>query len=235
MEELRKDTLARRVCEQLVRFIEENELEPGDRLPSQQRLSKLMKISGVTLREGLKYAEALGIIYTKHGSGSFVNKTSVDDLLFFSQKGEPRPPVTLSDKEWHDLLEMRLILETAAVRLAGCRIGDYLPSLREQVELMEANENKPEAFAEADIGFHQVIVRAVDNQILENMYTNMLDLIRRLQLTILQEPNEFRRSIAGHWLIYERLSDGDVAGAQEAMDKHLRWALEIGCLHREGQ
>jgi GntR family transcriptional repressor for pyruvate dehydrogenase complex len=228
VEILQKSNLAKKVCEQLIAYIEKHELQPGDRLPSQKSLMNLLQISSASLREGLKYAEALGIIYTKHGSGSYVKESSIDDLLFFPHENEALLPfMLLSDKEWYDLLEMRLILEIAAVRLGVNEIKGRLPELNKQIGLMEASGHDLEAFAEADIGFHQIIIESVGNRILENVYSNLQDLIRRCQLTILQAPNEYRRSIAGHKQIYQELVKGDLLGAQEAMAKHLRWASEI--------
>lgn len=50
----------------------ENEMEPGDLLPSERELSERYGLSRTTVRLALKELETLGLIMRKHGKGTYV-------------------------------------------------------------------------------------------------------------------------------------------------------------------
>lgn len=54
----------------------ENEMEPGDLLPSERELSERYGLSRTTVRLALKELETLGLINRRHGKGTFVSDIS---------------------------------------------------------------------------------------------------------------------------------------------------------------
>lgn len=50
------------------------ELQPGQRLPSERELVKLLGTGRNSLREAMKVLEAMGILDIRHGSGIFLRK-----------------------------------------------------------------------------------------------------------------------------------------------------------------
>ncbi|RLL46900.1 GntR family transcriptional regulator [Oceanobacillus piezotolerans] len=65
------------VIEQIKEKINNGELEPGERLPSEMMFAKELGVSRNTLREALRILEEENIIIRKHGIGTFVNKKPV--------------------------------------------------------------------------------------------------------------------------------------------------------------
>ena len=55
----------------LEKYIEENDLKAGERLPSEAALSSLFEVSRPTLRECLKVFQKEGILVTINGSGTY--------------------------------------------------------------------------------------------------------------------------------------------------------------------
>lgn len=68
-----RTSLARRVAEEVRSQIMSGEHPPGGRLPSEAELSARHQVSRVTVRTALRTLEAQGLIYVRHGSGSFVS------------------------------------------------------------------------------------------------------------------------------------------------------------------
>ena len=100
---------------QLHAIIQEQNLRPGDKLPSERELSEQLGAGRSSVREALRALELLGVIETRGGEGTFLkhyrHKRLIDILGFF---------ILRDTKTKKDLIEMRKMLEIDAVRLA-CR------------------------------------------------------------------------------------------------------------------
>ncbi len=70
-------TLVTRTREHLVRRIRGGEFKPGQRLPSESDLAQAYDVSRVTMREALKGLQQEHLIYSVHGTGSFVADTAI--------------------------------------------------------------------------------------------------------------------------------------------------------------
>jgi GntR family transcriptional regulator len=64
--------LSTQVMEELRRLIREGKLKPDEQLPSEEALTKMLGVSRSTVREALGQLETTGLIYKKHGIGTFV-------------------------------------------------------------------------------------------------------------------------------------------------------------------
>src|SRR5206468_12582655 len=68
------ERLADRVYGQLLAFIVEQNLDQGDRLPSEHELSRLTAVSRPIVREALTRLQADGLIESRRGAGPFVRQ-----------------------------------------------------------------------------------------------------------------------------------------------------------------
>lgn len=73
---MEKKLLYLKVKEEIERSINEGELQPGDRLPSEPELAKKYEVSRPTLREALKMLQRERILISKNGVGTYVNNRS---------------------------------------------------------------------------------------------------------------------------------------------------------------
>ncbi len=112
----------------------ENEMEPGDLLPSERELSERYGLSRTTVRLALKELETLGLISRKHGKGTFVSDLTggamdlTTNYSFTEQMRDAgREPKTVELD-----FQMRDATKTLADRM-GLRLGDkvlYMKRLR---------------------------------------------------------------------------------------------------------
>ncbi len=65
------------IAEQLIAYIEENDLQPGDSLPSQNELIKHYGVSTITVRIAMQRLETDGIIKRIRGKGTFVAEEKI--------------------------------------------------------------------------------------------------------------------------------------------------------------
>ncbi|UOQ46165.1 GntR family transcriptional regulator [Halobacillus salinarum] len=60
------------VLHQLKSYIEDHQLKPGDKLPSERELSDLLHVGRSSIREAFRAMELLGLIETRRGEGTFM-------------------------------------------------------------------------------------------------------------------------------------------------------------------
>ncbi|MGP4075718.1 FadR/GntR family transcriptional regulator [Halobacillus sp. K22] len=60
------------VLYQLKSYIDENQLTPGDKLPSERELSEQLNVGRSSIREAFRALELLGLIETKRGEGTYI-------------------------------------------------------------------------------------------------------------------------------------------------------------------
>jgi GntR family transcriptional regulator len=67
----------------LLDYIKSNDLKVGDKLPTESEFAERLGVSRLTLREVLKVLREEGLIYTIHGSGTFIsgNFKSINDTI----------------------------------------------------------------------------------------------------------------------------------------------------------
>ena len=111
---VQKRTLTQEAFDQLVTYIQDGELHPGDPLPSQHELARQLSVSRPVLREAMQRLEAAGLIEIRHGSGTYIAQPPAESLFDSIFKN-------YSYEKALEVLEVRLILEAEAAGLAALR------------------------------------------------------------------------------------------------------------------
>ena len=123
----------------------ENEMEPGDLLPSERELSERYGLSRTTVRLALKELETLGLISRRHGKGTYVTDLSggamdlSSNYSFTQQMREVgRVPKTVDlDFETRDATKsvadrMNLHLRDKVIYMRRLRLADGVPMMLER-------------------------------------------------------------------------------------------------------
>lgn len=216
------------VVDQLRGLILSGRLKPGDKLPTEKDLAEQMQISRPTVREALRVLEAIGLLQTTKGLGSFVAKqvspSAVEGLL--------SELFTLGDP--FDLVETRMIIEPGIAALAAVRATEAdIELLEELVSASEATEDTPETRSIwPDRQFHIALARIARNPIL----TDLMQVITKrmsqriwesVQPQVLQGLAASRRLTYYHRQILEGIQARDPETARKAMTEHMAALREI--------
>lgn len=218
---LKRKMLYKQVADELKEFIINNDMQSGDRLPSEHELAKMLGVSRTSIREGIRYLETLGFIETRIKTGITVKRENlqpITDYLVFNLKH--------SKVSWKELLEARKLLEIDAIELAVKNISE------EEIGQMEGNmqecENRIRLHENIDANdymFHQLIFKAAKNKVIEQFNVIIKeffyneDLTRQLVNNI-NDPDD-RLTMAGHRRILDALKNKDVEQARKEMLNHL--------------
>src|SRR5215216_7156699 len=62
-------------------YIIENELQPGDKLPTEEQLAAALQVGRTAVRETFRRLEALGIVESRQGVGRVVREFNFDPIL----------------------------------------------------------------------------------------------------------------------------------------------------------
>ncbi len=110
------------IAEQLRELIASGKLSPGERLPNEGNLARQFGVSRATVRESLRVLTAQNLIRTAKGSGggSYVTLPTVDHLSEFLRANFDLLTAS-QDVSLDDFLEIRMLLEVPAARLAAER------------------------------------------------------------------------------------------------------------------
>jgi DNA-binding FadR family transcriptional regulator len=146
------------IYEQILEQIISGKFEIGHRLPSEHRLASDYQVSRAVIREALARLLADGVVVTRQGAGTFVQRQPDREFLRLAPMG--------GIADLMRCLEFRIALEGEAAYLAAQRRTD-----EEMAAITEAFQKMDEANAagavgvQEDVDFHVAIARASRNQL----------------------------------------------------------------------
>lgn len=199
-------------------LIADGDLKPGDRLPSEGELGERLGVSRGPLREAIRTLSALGVIDTRHGSGSYVSELHAADLI----RGLTLTVGLLPLDSIIELYELRRALEAHAASLAAARIDDEkIDELEELLVRLEAVTDDEE-LSELDSQFHSAIADVADNDALATLLEVLRGRSRAYRIFTTDDAAEIKiLSDAGHRAILRGLESRDPVAASAAAAGHV--------------
>ncbi len=221
---LSRQTLSEQLAQQLIDFIIEQNLQPGDALPSEYKLADDFGVSRPIVREALKSLSAQGFIQVVNGKGAFVKH--VDDKLlrlFFTQA------IQVSQNGLLELLEIRKPLEIESAQLAAQRGTDEeIAKIIDVVTQMQESLTDLNRYAELDVQFHLYIAAASHNTILYHFISSIRHLLTDVVEAGLQRrdtPEQLLKMQMGHEKIAQAICQKNPDEAGQSMEAHFDEAL----------
>jgi GntR family transcriptional repressor for pyruvate dehydrogenase complex len=222
MKAISRPKLSDVVSKTLANYILESNLKPGDRLPSESELTAKLGIGRTSVREGIRQLEAVELLTCRQGYGVVLNKVTLSMLLPVNQRVPLADFMTLSKKEIVDLMELRLLIELDACRLAAGNIqAEDLKKLHALIEEMDKNIRDPKAFIIPDMNFHKQIAVASGNVIYPRIFDIISELFRKQQAVVASLPGAKDRASRYHREILNCLEIGDHQRAASVLRDHL--------------
>jgi GntR family transcriptional repressor for pyruvate dehydrogenase complex len=215
----RRGTTSEEVISQLREMIHRGELRPGDRLPPERDLARLLGVSRPTLRAGIRSLAAVGVLHSRQGAGTFVVKADGPPSLDSSPL---RLMASLHGFTSGEMFEARMSLEMSVAGLAAERAtGDQLASMAEEVAGMFASLDDPEQFLIHDVRFHQMIAAASGNRILTSLMNMVATILFDTRIKTVKRATDLKESAEMHRQVYRAIRERNPEAASEAMHAHL--------------
>ena len=229
--DLRKADLAEpdRLSDRINRFLRlaifKGELKPGDKLPTEERIAKDLKVSKVTVREALRQMESEGLIEKKRGTrgGSFVAEPSPDKI------GE----LILTYIRWaaitpEELAEFRMLLEPSlAAQAALNRTEEDLAAIGQNIEAYQKQVEEGVVDRPIGLQFHVLLAEACHNPMASAVMSAVVEVFEEIIAGVPMTLEDSRIDLDYCRLFYECLKERRAEEARRLMKDHFQVLLEI--------
>jgi GntR family transcriptional repressor for pyruvate dehydrogenase complex len=211
---------ANQVRDQLSAAIRSGTYPIGSKLPPERELVEIFGVSRVSLREGIRSLEAVGLVEVRHGNGYFVidpSRRPTTDLI--NWLGDHRTEVL-------EMLMVRGALDELAAREAA-RIADLaaIDVIRSaHAEFMaEASLAAPDLdrLAELDIAFHLTIASASASSMLIDLLGELHQHLNQARRAGFEPKGRVDLASREHQAIFDAIEAGDERAAREAVAGHI--------------
>ncbi|MCR5008493.1 MAG: FadR family transcriptional regulator [Oribacterium sp.] len=216
-EKVNQKLLVPQIEDQLIMYIQQEQIEPGIKLPSEYKLAEKFGVGRSTIREAAKSLVSKGILEVKRGAGTFVKSTEmvVDDPLGLSQF-EDKYRLAM------ELFDVRILLEPEVASIA-CRNAteedkERIKKLCDEVEQLYTEGKN---HIKKDMEFHEAIAKCSGNQVVEVLIPVILTAITTF--AHLTNRKLQKETIETHREITDAIIRGDSMGAKCAMIMHLTY------------
>lgn len=213
--EIKRIPLQFEIINYIQNYIKENNMKPGDKLPSQAELIEMMGVSRSALRESMKTLEAKDIIEMKNGKGAYVKENFVSALaaqLNFTKEKEMLV----------QMIEVRKVLEREILKLVIHNADDKeLEELGKVVKILIDKYSKGEVQTKEDHKFHYMIYEISHHKIFQQLIQVLSDSMNKLWEFPLNMENPFTNTIPLHEELYKALRERNLKKAREVNDKIL--------------
>jgi DNA-binding GntR family transcriptional regulator len=169
----------------------------------ERELMQALGVSRTPIREALSILEQEGFVRTLPRRGIFIVRKSKRTII--------------------EMIQMWAALESMSARLATLHAPDEeISKLR---HLFDEFQNSPPSehigeYSDANIAFHQMIIRLGGSQLIEEATRNLFIHVRAIRRATISQENRAARSIVDHLKIIEALERRDTELAERLTRQH---------------
>ena len=169
----------------------------------ERRLSEGLGVSRTPIREAMTLLEQEGFVRTLPRRGIYVVRKTKREIV--------------------EIITVMAALESMAARLMALNAAD--DDIAELRRLMDAfhdgtDGERLEEYSNANIAFHQAIIRLGGSQLIEDATHNLFLHVRAIRRATISQNNRAERSIVDHMKIIEALEKRDTEAAERLVRQH---------------
>ena len=211
-----KTNLYEQIADTLEQAIVHSDIKT-EKLPSEQELSKRFKVSRTVIREALKVLKERGLIDPRNGGGSYLTRPNTDTVSNVLNR-----IIRMDNISNDDLHNMRLILETAAARLAAFNSKPAeVEHLEDILNLMTDKTLPDDERIRLDADFNITIARSSENELLGMFVEVMTILLNNYMTKGIFGPSGIEKTGAQHRKILKAVKNREPLAAETAILEHL--------------
>jgi GntR family transcriptional repressor for pyruvate dehydrogenase complex len=214
------------IVQQIQTLIEDGKLKRNDLLPSERDLSETFRVSRTTVREAIRTLESMKLLQSRQGDGTYVLASSEESLI------HPLAAALFNEKDdIRDIFYIRKIIEPHVAELAAENAtAKEIEELERILRQQEESSGQRDKIIETDSAFHNFMVKATANRVMERLIVVLIDLsmqAREKYLTEDESDERAKKSLEGHHRVLSAIKKGDGDAARKSMLQHIEEIEEI--------
>lgn len=200
------------VMKALADYIAHSGLKPGERLPTERELMQSLAVGRSTVREVIRQFQALGIMETRKGSGTYLLRGISSDTIHM--------PLSIDAGTLREgllaTLDIRRGLEAEAGALAALRRTQAdLDIIEQRLEAMEKVHLAEGTSGKYDLAFHLSVYDASHNPMFGQLLEQMREAFERFWTKPFDRPDFAGRSFPFHRTLFEAIAAQDADRARK--------------------
>ncbi len=211
----RHDSVSEIIVAMLRKYILDNEMTTGDKLPSETELSNTLHISRASIREGMKSLESMGIIRTLHGKGRYIRDFNYDQMIESMTYN-----LQVHFKDFQEVVQVRSVLESYFLLEAYKQMTEEdFAELDALVDQMAEDVRKGVSYSElaqTHTAFHKSLYRHINNRLLDSL----ISMFATFQRLYSSRRHDNEKLIKDHRDLVEALRKGDEERIRENLRTH---------------
>ena len=213
---IKKANIGDQVFTQLKDQIINGEWRPGDRIPSEAQLMELLGVSRGTVRQAVQKLAGEGLIVTRHGEGSFVQGTGLNN--YFQTVA---PIFSISEGEMEKIFEFRQMFESGAAEVAATKATEeQIRRMEQNYERMQREVHTLSNYVHTDLGFHMLVCECTQNPLAVQILRSYEELLEP-SILHMTEVIGVGNGLKYHQLLLEAIRSHDPVQARAAVHRHL--------------
>jgi len=211
------ENLTSQVFEQLKDQIITGKWKPGYKIPSENKLTDILNVSRITIREALQALVVLDLLEKKRGRGTFVKHSFTDSFI-----SSLLPLIQFDRSKAVYMHEYRKIVEIGSIELVVERASlEDIQRLKNILQEMKRyKESNLEKFAFEDLNFHLALSQITKNPIIIEANFVIKDFFRNHMIKIVEAMGT-EPGLYFHEKIIQAIENRDKKEARQLMKKHL--------------
>lgn len=192
-------------------YIDKANLKTGDRLPAERELMAALAVGRSTIREMIRHFQALGVMETRKGSGTYLLKPVTTATIHM--------PLSLETVNLRDILlqtlEVRRGIEVEASMVAARRrTFEDVAVIEQKLNDMERVHLEKGTSGRQDLEFHLAIYDATHNPLFRQLLEQMREAFEKFWDQPFDRPDFARRSFPFHRTLFNAIAAQDTEAAR---------------------
>jgi GntR family transcriptional repressor for pyruvate dehydrogenase complex len=207
------------VLQRLQDWIQDSDLQPGDRMPPERELAERLQVSRTSVRQALKVLTSLNRVEQRHGSGTYLRSPARDPIASMLL-GELS---TTEAELLSDVSALRAAVDALAVELAADRAQpEDIERLRTFLDEREHElGEEPASPGSLDLVFEVRIAEIAHNELLSRVQGMVHEIFLQSWAGQGLAPADVMSLHEEHLLIVRAMEEGDWSKAASTMRNHV--------------
>lgn len=207
------------IIRQIKDLVANGYLAPGDKLPSERKLSERFGVGRTYVRDAIKKLEFYGILRTLPQSGTVVAGLEISAI-----EGLISDVLKLGNLDFYALAESRLIIERNAAQLCAQRRTDSdIANIENALLYYEERYKTPQQnLVEEDFMFHRAIAEGSKNSVLKSLLLiitpDLMNTYRSLNVC----ATKVQKTLNEHRALLDSIKRKDDVEVVKVMNAHLK-------------